>query len=186
MPPRLLPPLPAPLTLPALQPYVRVIVAQRNFTTDPNKVFILLVEEVGELTGEVAGAPARSAESSTALAHEVVDVLLYLVDLANGLEVELGRAWEAVPGPHAPLNALAAARRGADPAAALAALWEATGRLATLLRKRWKGLAAPEEAARTLAAAIDALLGIAGPAGIDLERAMVEKERLNATRTWTY
>ncbi len=47
------PVLPERLTLPALQGYVREMVAARDFTTDRNEIFILLVEELGELAAEL-------------------------------------------------------------------------------------------------------------------------------------
>ena len=48
------PPIPSPMTLSALQLYVREIVKLRGFTTNTNEIFILLVEEVGELASELS------------------------------------------------------------------------------------------------------------------------------------
>ncbi|HEX7925963.1 MAG TPA: RS21-C6 protein, partial [bacterium] len=87
---------PSPLTLPALQAYVRAIVAERNFTRDPNEIFILLVEEVGELATEFKHRtyyPERFDPGNCA--HEIADILLYLLDVANAFELDLMTVWHA-------------------------------------------------------------------------------------------
>ncbi len=118
-------PLPDPLTLPALQRYVARVVAERGFTREVDRVFILFVEELGELAEELAArVPAtRSAEwrepgnaaapsgagradsrrlSSKGISFELADVTLYLADLANGLKVDLGAALAALATDRAP------------------------------------------------------------------------------------
>lgn len=54
-------PLPEPLTLPALQRYVARVVAEQGFTGELERVFILFVEELGELAEEVAARRADGA-----------------------------------------------------------------------------------------------------------------------------
>ena len=43
---------PTPMTLPAMQAYVARVVRERDFTQDPNEIYILLCEELGELATE--------------------------------------------------------------------------------------------------------------------------------------
>jgi NTP pyrophosphatase (non-canonical NTP hydrolase) len=230
--------LPEPLSLPGLQSYVAKIVEERGFTRDLDRIFILLVEELGELAeeiaagagpkppaiqsarqaGSLAGPDARIpvAESSQGLAAELADVTLYLVDLANGLEIDLDAALAGRPqgeaataggpsargplaraeppgdastvGPHAgpaSLSERQAASARADPASAWLALVQGVGRLARHLRQRWARRdsgAAPA----LLAAALRAVLQLAGGYGVDLTRALREKETANAQRTWSY
>jgi NTP pyrophosphatase (non-canonical NTP hydrolase) len=129
-------PLPEPLTLPALQRYVARIVAERGFTGELDRVFILWVEELGELAEESArravrpgpapplnlGGAERAASAppvSQGLAFELADVTLYLADLANGLGVDLGAALAGTERPAATERTAAAERpAAAEPAAA--------------------------------------------------------------------
>jgi len=205
--------LPAPLTLPALQDYVARMVEQRGFTRDVERVFVLWVEELGEVAEQLAAPPARqqaraAARKQTqqaALAAELADVTLYLADLANGLSVRLERALcDAPPWPMprhaargrapqadsdaAPLSEwqAAAPELGQDAAeTALRGLMVAAGQVARVLRKRWSGL--PDaQASAGLAAALTHVLRLANWAGIDLTRAIADKETENAGRIWTY
>lgn len=201
-------PLPERLTLPALQRYVARIVTERGFTRDLDRVFILFVEELGELAeqigagaervspdeaaGQAAGLPARRE-----LGWELADVTLYLADLANGLSQDLaGALVERCPGAErAGLDpermtieewqAAPRAAAGAAPGGALAVLMEAAGTLAHGLRKRWAGRDSGESAA-ALAKALGAVLDLARQHGVDLGAAIHEKEIANAQRTWTF
>lgn len=212
------PPLPAPprpMTLPALQGYVREMVAARKFTRDPNEIFILLVEEVGELATEFkhrAYYPERFDLRN--LGHEIADVLLYLADLANAFDVDLMATWHA----HERANdeRFAGRRGGAPPRALLrdgmtlndltahveakrrerqfedrdemlvVLLTEETGEIATELRKCWKGRGDPARLGAELIDAITYTLRIAHRLGVDVESAIREKEAENAQRVWTY
>jgi NTP pyrophosphatase (non-canonical NTP hydrolase) len=209
------PALPSPMTLPALQEYVRQVVAARNYTRDLNEVFILAVEEVGELSAEFKKRtfyPERFRLEQ--LGFEIADVLLYLVDLANGFGVDLMTRWID----HERENdARFAERRGGRPTMAairrdltlsqlgehlerkrrergfedsperlMILLSEEIGEIATEIRKHWKGLAEPGRAAGEIIDAITYLLRMARQFGIDVESALAEKERRNAGRTWAY
>ena len=84
------PDLPRPMTLPALQSYVREMVEARGFTRDLNEILILLVEEVGELAREYENSvyfPERFDRRT--FSHEIVDVFLYLLDVANAFARQL-------------------------------------------------------------------------------------------------
>jgi len=209
--------LPAPLTLPALQDYVARMVEQRGFTRDVERVFVLWVEELGELAEQLARPQARAAArqqaraaarkqtQQAALAAELADVTLYLADLANGLSVRLERALCDAPPWPMPRHAARGRGRQADSDAAPLSEWQAAapelgqdaaetglrglmvaaGQVARVLRKRWSGLPDAEASAH-LAAALTHVLRLANWAGIDLTRAIADKERENAGRIWTY
>jgi len=192
--------LPEPCTLPALQDYVARMVEVRGFTQDVERVFVLWVEELGELAEQLAdSAPA----DALALGAELADVTLYLADLANGLRVNLEQSiGAALPGPvprpgaGAPLSAWQACAAGpAGPAGppepaeasaqrAVLGLLAAAGQVARVLRKRWSGREG--DGARPLADALGHVLRLANRADIDLTRAIADKERENAGRVWSY
>jgi len=209
------PELPRPPTLAALQAYVRAVVEARNFTRDLNEVFILLVEEVGELATEFKHRtfyPDRY--DPTNLSHEIIDILLYLLDVANGFGVELTALWpgheaandarfaerrapSAVPAlvrPDFSLNALALhaevkrrerAFEDTDEMLALL-LCEEVGELAREVRKTWKGRHDPEKAGYEVIDALHYLFRLGNRLGMDFETALAEKERANAARSWAY
>lgn len=209
------PALPGRPTLSALQEYVRAVVKARNFTRDLNEVFILLVEEVGELATEFKHRtfyPDRYDPIN--LSHEIIDILLYLLDVANGFDVELMALW---PGHEAASDARFAGRR--DPSTVPAAvrpdfslnevahhaeakrrerafedtdemlallLCEEVGELAREVRKTWKNRHDPEKAGYEVIDALHYLFRLGNRLGMDFEVALAEKERANASRSWTY
>ncbi len=114
--PRKLPEPPEPMTLPALQAYVRAVVEIRNFTRERDKLLVLLVEEVGELAAECrlrALAPERSDPAN--LAYEIIDILLYLLDLANGFGLELISQWPEDERAARPASGVALAPSSSEP-----------------------------------------------------------------------
>ncbi|MBI3992246.1 MAG: hypothetical protein HY342_03155 [Candidatus Lambdaproteobacteria bacterium] len=203
---------PPALTLPALQAYVREMVRARGFTTELNEIFILLTEEVGELAREFkheAFYPERHDAQN--LGFELVDILLYLLDLANGFGVDLMTLWPrheqdndrrfGVAVRDAPavqpgftLNALVAhaeakrRQRGfADTdERLLILLMEELGEIARELRRHWRGRAAPERMGAEIIDALSYLLRLAHGRGVDLETALRGKEARNAQRTWDF
>jgi dCTP diphosphatase len=193
-------PLPDPLTLLDLQRYVVRIVAERGFTQEVDRVFILLVEELGELAEQMEALRVRVPGTANvtpavqeALGFELADVVLYLVDLANGLGVDLAQALAARTGVAAPADLERASlaewqmRLSAgtvDVGGTWLELIEATGRTARVLRKRWAGLA--EAATEPLGDAVRAILRLASAFQVDLTGSITEKERANAQRTWTF
>jgi len=81
-------------SLPQLQDYIRRVVVERGFADEtPRDVLLLLLEEVGELAKalrKVGGLKIDVRDSrACAAAPELADVLIYLLDLANGLSVDL-------------------------------------------------------------------------------------------------
>lgn len=210
-----LPPLPQPPTLSALQDYVRRMVKARGFYTDPDKIFILLVEEVGELAAELrhrAHCPERFDRRN--LSHELIDILLYLLDLANGFSVKLELLWpeherrSAAPhgGPGQGRGQTAGFRadfslnelyghvergrteREKEDSGEMPAirLSEEVGELARELRKHWKGRAEPRDVGMAIIGAITCALRVGACFDVDFEAALAEKERLNAARHWAY
>ncbi|MCZ6533400.1 MAG: hypothetical protein O7A08_10600 [SAR324 cluster bacterium] len=197
------PPLPDPLTLPALQDYIRRVVQVRNFTTELDKILILLVEEVGELATEISHmANSQERFDPQNLAYELIDILLYLLDFANGFSLDVLRLWEAhpppesVPAPLPPdltLNGLAglAAGQALPPDGGgeerlLVLLCEGIGELAHGLRKHWKGRAEAEQIGRSIITVLHCLFRLGARIGVDFEAALTEKERQNARRRWDY
>jgi NTP pyrophosphatase (non-canonical NTP hydrolase) len=191
------PQMPERLTLPALQRYVSRIVSERGFTSDLDRVFILLVEELGELAEEMlaAGMPVEVAREK--FGAELADVTMYLADVANGLRVDLASALaernarlgiqldaHVLEPERATLTEWQAAEKGPD-SAALAELMAAAGTIARCLRKRWAGKPGPE-ATGALAQGLGAVLALANGQRIDLDAALRAKEVENAQRTWTY
>jgi len=208
-------PVPDPMTLPALQGYVREMVAERGFTTERNEVFILMAEEVGELATEFKNRqyyPERYSPQN--LAHEIIDVLLYLLDLANGFEQHLMELWPgheaandqrfadrrkgAPPGtpvhPDMTLNQLAAhaEARGLErnfhdsDETLLMLLTEEVGEIATEIRKGWRNKGDPLHAGHEIIDALNYLFRLGVRAKMDFEQALRDKEQQNAQRSWSY
>ncbi len=204
---------PEPMTLPALQAYVRAVVEIRNFTRERDKLLVLLVEEVGELAAEIrlrALAPERFDPAN--LAYEIIDILLYLLDLANGFGLELNSEWPEDERPRRPasgsrepeglaaleeapaLNELArlvGAKRansveGESEELLLLSLNEAVGNLAREVRKSWKGREDRQRVAAEIVAALRHLFTLGGRFRMDFEATLAAKEKENAARTWTF
>ena len=95
------PPLPAKPTLADLQADIAALVEQRGWEDESiNDVFLLMVEEVGELAKEIrkhtgmrTDVNKPSQANQAALEGEFADILNYLLDLANHLGVDLERAY---------------------------------------------------------------------------------------------
>lgn len=206
---------PTPLTLPALQAYVARMVRERNFTQHPNEIYILLCEELGELATEFkhrAYYPERFDLEN--LGFELADLLLYLLDLANGFSVSLMELWpeheqandrrfaerrgeSIVPAriePGFTLNRIVThvetkrVERGFvdTPERLLILLTEEVGEIATELRRHWKGKSDATRLGMEIIDAVTYICRLAGNFGIDLEVAVTRKESINAGRTWEY
>ena len=88
---------PAP-TLLDLQSYVKRIKLDRGHVDDAGTAAARLAEEVGELTEAIqeAGPPAgTSAAGRTAIAHEIADALIFLLDVANQYGIGAEEAFRA-------------------------------------------------------------------------------------------
>jgi len=88
----------------ALRDRMRAFTAERHWDSyhDPKSVLLALVGEVGELTELFQWLPAEKARELAAVeplrsraAEEISDVLLYLVLLADVLEIDLAAAASA-------------------------------------------------------------------------------------------
>lgn len=95
-----LPPIPNTATLRQWQDYVGEIVQKRGWGKADNlEIFLLFTEEVGELAKafrqhrELFTEESKCTENSKReLAHEMADVLSYLLDLANRMDIDLEQA----------------------------------------------------------------------------------------------
>lgn len=86
--------LPPALTLPALQAYVARMVQARNFTRQPERIYILLAEELGELATEFKHRSYYPEQFDLEnLGFELADILLYLLDLGNVFGIDLMALW---------------------------------------------------------------------------------------------
>ena len=77
-----------------LQRRIAAVRAERGFTTDPVRLLALLVEEVGEVAGELkktwsANYPDLVVDE---LADELADVFVLLSALASEHDIDLGEA----------------------------------------------------------------------------------------------
>ena len=206
---------PAIMSLSSLQAHVARVVKARGFTSDLNEIFVLLTEEVGELATEFKHRlyyPERF--DLAALAEELVDILLYLLDLANGFEVALAELWprhEAASDQrfaHRRKGGLAPARMAPEmtlneliahvevkreerafedtPENLMILLTEEVGEIATEIRKHWRGKQDRERVGFEVIDALTYLLRLAFVFEVDLEKALVRKEQENAERIWHY
>ncbi len=75
------------------QAYVKEMIAEKHWATDPNEIFVLFAEEVGELARELRKkwkyGQAGVAESA---GGELADVFMYLMDLGNHFGVDIDAA----------------------------------------------------------------------------------------------
>lgn len=88
-----------PATLPELQRYVEAMVQERGFANESAQdIMLLMVEEVGELAKAIrkqVGIKMASDAKPVNVGEEMADILIYLLDLANTLEVDLAQAFWA-------------------------------------------------------------------------------------------
>jgi len=86
-------------TLADLQAYIKAICKQRGWDKNSDtEIFMLLMEEVGELAKAIRNAKAMYQEkgkegAANNLKEEFADVLNYLLDLANYFDVDLEQAF---------------------------------------------------------------------------------------------
>jgi NTP pyrophosphatase (non-canonical NTP hydrolase) len=77
-----------------LQAKVAALRKERGFTQDPERVLLLLVEEVGEVAQQLkrTWSPNYDSFSKDAIAEELADVLFVLLGLAELLDINLAEA----------------------------------------------------------------------------------------------
>jgi len=81
-----------------LQEYIHNVVVQRGFDDEaPSDIMLLMVEEVGELAKALRKyiglkIDQNKKDKYTQLEHELADVFIYLLDLANVCEIDLFQA----------------------------------------------------------------------------------------------
>lgn len=86
--------LPADAGLADLQAYVYALEARHGWLdADPARCCFLMGEEVGELFAAVRRRERASAAPPDAVAEELVDVLNYLLAIANRLDIDLDAAF---------------------------------------------------------------------------------------------
>jgi NTP pyrophosphatase (non-canonical NTP hydrolase) len=77
-----------------IQELVSRVRLERGFTMDPIRIFALLTEEVGEVASELkrTWSPNYEAFSKEDLGHELADVLVCLLALANQFDIDVESA----------------------------------------------------------------------------------------------
>lgn len=84
-------------TLKDFQNYVKEMVEARGFSDEsPKDMFVLLVEEVGELARAIRKTQGIKMADDTKRAEmedEFADCLIYLIDLANHYKINLEKAF---------------------------------------------------------------------------------------------
>ena len=80
--------------LSSLQKRIGALRKQRGFTLDPERVTLLLVEEVGEIARQLkrTWSPNYESYSPDAMAEELADVLFVLLGLSDVLNIDIGDA----------------------------------------------------------------------------------------------
>lgn len=90
--------LPEKPTMQDYQRYVRAMCAERGFNGNTHEQKLLLfVEEVGEMAKAMRKSAGllldESKDNAFSLEEEFADVLIYLLDLANGYDIDLEQAF---------------------------------------------------------------------------------------------
>lgn len=84
-------------TLKDYQKYVEELIKERGFDDETvQELFMLLIEEVGEMTKAARKASGMHIDRSSKLenlGHEMADVLIYLFDIANHFNIDLEQAF---------------------------------------------------------------------------------------------
>lgn len=80
-------------TLAEFQAFIAALVEEKGWTKDPDEIFVLLNEEVGEVAKELRHSWKKGMDGvRPAAASELADVFMYLIDLANAFGVDLEKA----------------------------------------------------------------------------------------------
>lgn len=84
-------------TLPDLQEYVRLVLRDRGFDEETvAEKFMLLLEECGELAKAARKTQQIKIDVTSeqyAVADELADVLIYLLDISNKFHIDLEKAF---------------------------------------------------------------------------------------------
>ena len=83
--------------LPELQQRIREVRKQRGFVTDPLKIQVLLIEEVGEISSELKRLWSKNYDefSPDRLADEIADAFVLLSALASEFEIDIAQVVES-------------------------------------------------------------------------------------------
>jgi len=90
--------LPSQPTLADLQHFIEDTVTERGWTRVPAELMLLLTEEVGEVAKGIRREMqlgAKKPENTDHLAEELVDVLNYVLDIANCYDIDMEQAFQA-------------------------------------------------------------------------------------------
>lgn len=192
-------------TMKDYQVYVAELVAERGFKDETvPEIFILLVEEIGEMIRSIFKSASEPAAVSEEIPHEISDSFTYLLDIANHFELDIEQAFRQQFGCQAPgmkeepilpdyqefLAQLASVPEYeyASTMELLCLFLRQVGNLANAIRKEY-GLKvdlsiAHRELHCEIAKSLAYILLVANHFGIDADQAFRRKEEINKQRTW--
>ena len=86
-------------TLEDLQAFIKHTCKERGWDSrSPVELFTLMTEEVGEVSKAIRRltgfAHAAKTSDTEELSHELVDVLNYVLDIANHFDIDMAKAFE--------------------------------------------------------------------------------------------
>ena len=87
-------------TIKQLQEYIKITADQRGFSGETiTEKMLLMVEEVGELAKSLRKfiglkVDVEKADKYSKARHEIADILFYLVDIANKLDIDILQAFK--------------------------------------------------------------------------------------------
>lgn len=80
-----------------MQRRIKELRQKRGFVTDPNKIQVLLIEEIGEISSELKRRWSQNYDEFTPerLADEIADAFVLLAALASEFNIDIAQAVES-------------------------------------------------------------------------------------------
>ena len=80
-----------------IQQQIKAVRTQRGFVTDPLKIQLLLVEEIGEIAAELKRLWSKNYDAfdQSRLSDEIADAFVLLAALASEFNIDIEQALEA-------------------------------------------------------------------------------------------
>ena len=80
-----------------LQRRIKEVRQKRGFVTDPDKILVLLIEEIGEISSELKRLWSKNYDefNPDRLSDEIADTFVLLSALASEFEIDIGQAVES-------------------------------------------------------------------------------------------
>jgi NTP pyrophosphatase (non-canonical NTP hydrolase) len=83
--------------LPELQRRIKALRHKRGFVTDPNRILVLLIEEIGEISSELKRLWSKNYDgfNPDRLSDEIADAFVLLSALASEFNIDIAQAVES-------------------------------------------------------------------------------------------